>query len=215
MLVDDTANGAFTKGMAERLRTALRHQGVTVTWTSVKETTAPGLPSNYYSRRVAKALSTNPDLVYVSTYFPEGGEIAKALTSAGSKPRCLMGLANVDNGFLAETTLAQAQRCVFDSVPAATEMPSARTYVRHYRAMFHKTPGVWGSFTYDSARILFAAINRAKSYKLGAVEHNLRRTKHFDGATGSITINPKNGYRRNVPVSILRVNNRKRFVIAK
>jgi branched-chain amino acid transport system substrate-binding protein len=215
MLVDDTANGAFTKGVAERLRSALLRQGATVTWTSIQETTAPGLPGNYYAQQVAKALSTHPDLVYVSTYFPEGTEIAKVLTAAGSKPRCLMGLANVDNGFLASTTLAQAQRCVFDGVPAATEMPSARTYVREYRQIFHSQPGVWGTFTYDSARILFAAINKAKSYTLGAVERQLRRTKNFRGATGAITINPKNGYRTNVPLSILHVNDRKRFVIAK
>jgi branched-chain amino acid transport system substrate-binding protein len=160
-------------------------------------------------------LSTNPDLVYVSTYFPEGIEIVKALSAAGGKPRCLMGLANVDNGFLAETTVREAQRCTFDGVPAATEMPSARTYVRQYRRMFHKQPGVWGTFTYDSAWILFAAINRAKSYALVAVERQLRHTKGFRGATGAITINSNNGYRTNVPLSILRVNNHKRFVIAK
>jgi branched-chain amino acid transport system substrate-binding protein len=215
LLVDDTANGAFTKGVAEQLRSALRRRGATVTWTSIEETTTPGLPSNYYAQQVDKALSTNPDLVYVSTYFPEGIQIGKALTAASSKPRCVMGLANVDNGFLAKTTLGQAQRCVFNGVPAATEMSSARTYVRQYRRVFHKQPGVWGTFTYDSARILFAAIDRAKSCARGAVERQLRRTKEFRGATGSITINPKNGYRMDVPVRILRVNDHKRFVIAK
>jgi branched-chain amino acid transport system substrate-binding protein len=215
MLVDDTANGAFTKATAERLRSALLRQGATVTWTSIQETTTPGLPSNYYAQQVTKALSGNPDLVYVSTYFPEGIEIAKALTAAASKPRCLMGLANVDNDFLAQTTLAQAQRCFFDGVPAAPEMPSARTYVGQYRRMFHEQPSVWGTFTYDSARILFAAINGAKSYALGAVERRLRHTKDFRGETGPITINPKNGYRTNVPLSILRVNNHKAFAIAK
>ena len=84
-----------------------------------------------------------------------------------------------------------------------------------YRAMFRKTPGVWGSFSYDSARILFAAIGRAKSYSFAAVERTLRRTNRFNGATGTITIDPKTGYRTRVPVSILRVDNRKRFVIAK
>ena len=210
MLVDDTANGAFTTGMAKRLRADLRRQGKSVTWTSVTE----GQTDSYYATQLAEALSTKPDLVYVSTYFPEGAKIAKALTAIGSSPRCLMGLANVDDGFLAQTTLAQAQRCVFSGVPAAPQMPSARTYVRQDRSAFGTTPGVWGSFTYDSARILFRAIDRAKSYNLGAIEGQLRRTKGFLGATGPITISPKTGYRTNVPVSILRVNNRRRFVIA-
>ena len=213
MLVDDTANGAFTTGMASRLRTALVREGATVTWTSVLETTAPGLPNTYYSEEVGKALATHPDLVYVSTYFPEGTQIAKALAAAGSTPPCLMGLANVDNAFVSTTTLAEAQRCVFSGVPAATEMPSAKRYVRQYRARFGKRPSVWGSFTYDSARILFRAIDQAKSYRLTAVERVLRHTKRYRGATGTITIDKKTGYRTTVPVSILRVNNQKKFVV--
>jgi branched-chain amino acid transport system substrate-binding protein len=213
MLVDDTPNGAFTKGMATRLRRALLRDGASVTWVSVKETTARGLPSSYYGDRVAKALASSPELVYVSTYFPEGVPIAKALAAAGATTPCLMGLANVDDGFVAKTTLAEAQRCVFSGVPAATAMASARTYVRLYRARFGKKPGVWGSFTYDSARILFAAINRAKSYDFAAVERALRRTIGFPGATGTITIDRTTGYRTNVPVSILRVDAAKRFSI--
>jgi branched-chain amino acid transport system substrate-binding protein len=215
MLVDDTANGAFTKGMAKRLRRALVRDGASIVWTSVREATDPGTKGTYYADRVALALATDPDLVYVSTYFPEGIQIAKALAASGSSPGCLMGLANVDNGFVAKATLAEARRCVFSGVPAATEMPSARTYVRQYRAVFGKQASVWGSFTYDSARILFAAIDRAKSDDVAAVERELRASEGYRGATGTITINPKTGYRTTVPVSILRVDSRKRFVIAK
>jgi branched-chain amino acid transport system substrate-binding protein len=211
MLVDATANGAFTKEMAGRLRMALVRAGAAVTSTSVRE----GQRSGYYAGKVAAALSTKPDWVYVSSYFPEGAQIAKALAAAHPRPRCLLGLSNVDNGFLAHTTLAEAQRCVFSGEPAATELPSATQYARDYQATFRKTPGVWGTFTYDSARILFAAINRARSYQFAAVERRLRQTTGYGGATGSVTIEPRTGYRRNVPVSILRVDAHKRFVIEK
>uniref|UniRef100_UPI00397B315B hypothetical protein n=1 Tax=Salmonella sp. SAL4445 TaxID=3159900 RepID=UPI00397B315B len=83
---------------------------------------------------------------------------------------------------------------------------------RQYRAAFHKTPGVWGSFTYDSARILFAAIDRARGYGVGVVERGLRTTKAYRGATGTITIDTNTGYRTSVPVSILRVDRQKTFV---
>src|SRR5207248_5073678 len=119
--------------------------GASVTSTSIRETTESGLPASYYADQVTHALAAKPDLVYVSTYFPEGVQIAKALAAAGRTPRCLMGLANVDNGFLAKTTVAQAQRCVFSGVPASTEMPSARAYVRAFRARFGGKPGIWGS----------------------------------------------------------------------
>ena len=218
MLVDDTPNGAFTKGMANRLRAALEQDGAVVTWISVQEVSgpngAPAVPGDYYAGKVAEALATTPDLVYVSTYFPEGVQIAKALAAAGTTSTCLMGLANVDNGFVAQTSLAEAQRCVFSGVPAAGQMPSAATYVRQYRSAFTRLPGVWGSFTFDSAKILFAAINKAKSYDFAPVERALRQTKGYVGATGSITIDPRTGYRQTVPVSILRVDASKKFVIA-
>src|SRR5262245_33300999 len=209
MLVDDTPNGAFTEGMARRLRTALQRAGTTVDWISVVE----GAGSAYYAGVVDQALATRPDLVYVSTYFPEGVEIAKALAAEGPQPPCLMGLANVDNGFVHQTTRAEAQRCVFSGVPAAGQMPSARGYVQQYRRAFDRRPGVWGSFTYDSARILFAAIERAGSTRFGAVLSALRATRTSKGATGPITIDRKTGYRTNVPVSILTVNANDKFAI--
>ncbi len=211
MLVDDTPNGAFTEGMARRLRTALEKVGTTVDWISVVE----GATSAYYAGKVGEALATRPDLVYVSTYFPEGVQIAKALAAGGTQPPCLMGLANVNNGFVAGTTLAEAQRCVFSGVPAAGQMPSARGYVQQYRRAFDKRPGVWGSFTYDSARILFAAVERAGSTRFGAVLKALRATRSYRGATGPITIDRDTGYRTNVPVSILTVNSKQKFVIAR
>ena len=210
MLVDDTPNGAFTEGMARRLRAALARVGTTVTWISVIE----GAASEYYAGKVGEALATRPELVYVSTYFPEGAQIAKALAAAGTEAPCLMGLANVDNGFVAQTTLAEAQRCVFSGVPAAGQMPSARGYVQQYRRAFDTRPGVWGSFTYDSARTLFAAIERAGSTRFGAVLRALRATRDHRGATGPITIDRDTGYRTNVPVSILTVNAKEKFVIA-
>jgi ABC-type branched-subunit amino acid transport system substrate-binding protein len=210
MLVDDTPNGAFTEGMARRLRTALERVGTTVNWISVVE----GATSAYYAGKTDEALATRPDLVYVSTYFPEGVQIAKALSAGGTQPPCLMGLANVDNGFVQQTTRAEAQRCVFSGVPAAGQMPSARGYVQQYRRAFDKRPGVWGSFTYDSARILFAAVERAGSTRFGAVLKALRATRNHRGATGPITIDGDTGYRTNVPVSILTVNAKDKFVIA-
>jgi branched-chain amino acid transport system substrate-binding protein len=125
-----------------------------------------------------------------------------------------MGLANVDNGFIAQTTLPEAQRCVFSGVPAAGQMPSARGFVQQYRRAFDKRPGVWGSFTYDSARVLFAAIERAGSTGFGAVSKALRATRGYRGATGPITIDRDTGYRTNAPVRILTVNAKHKFVIA-
>jgi branched-chain amino acid transport system substrate-binding protein len=214
MLVDDTANGAFTIGMADRLQTRLANDGVAITRISIKEVT-DNVAATYYQTKVAEALAGNPDLIYVSTYYPEGAKIAEALASAAAAPRCLMGLANVDPAFTATIPITASQRCLFSGVPAAPQLPSAKTFVGRYRKAFDKEPGVWGVFTYDSAKILFKAIRKAGTTKFSSVQRKLSHTRRYRGQTGKTSIDPSTGYRRQLPfLSILRVNDKKTFVIA-
>ena len=93
-------------------------------------------------------------------------------------------------------------------------MPSAGTYVASIARRSARSPSVWGSFTYRLREDSVRGDRRAKSYGFAAVQRELRATKGYRGATGAIAIDPKTGYRATVPVSILRVDNRKRFVIA-
>jgi branched-chain amino acid transport system substrate-binding protein len=214
MLVDDTPNGAFTVGMADRLQSRLGADGVAVTRISVKEIT-DGVDPNYYAAKVAEVIASSPDLLYVSTYYPEGAKIAQALTAAGSSPKCLMGLANVDPGFVASAGLAASQRCVFSGVPAAPQLPSAKTFVRQYRKAFKKEPGVWGVFTYDSARLLFKAIRQTHSTGFARLQRKLEHTRGYRGQTGRTSIDPATGYRLKLPfLHILQVDARQHFVIA-
>jgi ABC-type branched-subunit amino acid transport system substrate-binding protein len=54
---------------------------------------------------------------------------------------------------------------------------------------------VWGVFTYDSARILFAAMRKAGTTAFGRVQKKLRHTKGYRGQTGKTSIDPATGYR--------------------
>jgi branched-chain amino acid transport system substrate-binding protein len=204
MLVDPSA---YTQGMADRLQSSLTTTGVTVTSLPVTEGQAD------YSALVAQALASRPDFVYVSTYFPEGSKIATALSAANSTVGCFMGLANVDPAFVTEAGLTASQRCVFSGVPEAAQMPDAKRYVAAYRKAFSKTPGVWGTFTYDSTNLLFEAMEKSGSTNYTKVLKQLLRTKNYAGQTGPITIDPRTGNRTNVPVYILTVNDRGIFVI--
>jgi ABC-type branched-subunit amino acid transport system substrate-binding protein len=126
-----------------------------------------------------------------------------------------MGLANVDPGFVSGAGLVPSQRCVFSGVPAAPQLPSANRFVRQYRKVFKRKPGVWGAFTYDSARILFAAIEKAGGTGFARLQKRLKHTKGYRGQTGTTTIDPATGYRVKLPfLSILRVDATKNFVIA-
>jgi ABC-type branched-subunit amino acid transport system substrate-binding protein len=93
-------------------------------------------------------------------------------------------------------------------------MPSATNYAAAYRARFSGTnPGVWGTFTYDSAKLLFRAMTEARTTSFEPVLGQLRATTNYLGATGPITIDPQTGNRPNVPVRILGVNASGNFVV--
>ena len=203
MLVDPSA---YTQSMADRLKTSLEKQGVLVTQVPITEGQAS------YTAQVKLALTNNPTVVYVSTYFPEGAKIAAELRATGNPAKCFAGLANQDPAFVTAAGIPASQHCVFSGVPDPSQMPTARNYVKAYAKAFPgKTPGTWGTFTYDSARILFRAWDRAATpFNYGKVLAQLKKTTNFAGATGKITIN-KQGIRPNVPVSILTVDSTGNF----
>ncbi len=199
MLVDPST---YTQGMADRLQAALVAKGVQVR--SIPIVAGRG----DYAAEVADALTGVPDLVYVSTYYPEGAAIAKSLVRSKLPTRCLMGLANVDPALVRQAGQVAAERCAYSGVPEAAELPgdSARRYVADYRRAFGANPGVWGAFTYDSANLLFDAMRAERSTGFRPVLDALRHTADVTGATGEITINPGTGNRVDVPVFIMRLD---------
>ena len=205
MLVDPSA---YTASMANRLKSGLEKDGIQVSAVPIKEGQAD------YTKEVQQALTNNPEVVYSSTYFPEGGLIAKALAAQqGNTAQCFMGLANQDPGFITAAGTADAQKCVFSGVPSPDQFPTAAQYVKDYTAAFGNAPGTWGTFTYDSAKVLFAAMKKAGSANGAAVEKALEATSGFKGATGTITIEPGTGDRQDPPVKILKVNSSGAFVV--
>lgn len=208
LLVDPSA---YTSSMAQRMEAGLIARGIT----AVRLAVVPGRAD--YTDVVRQALDLQPQVVYVSTYFPEGGLIAKSLAAeaaGGRNAACFMGLANQDAGFVIAAGIADSRRCVFSGVPEPDQLPTAAAYAAAYRARFAgTTPGVWGTFTYDSTKLLFQAMTQARTTNFEAVLAQLRGTTGFAGATGPITIDPVTGNRPNVPVRILGVDAAGNFVV--
>ncbi|MGA0122476.1 MAG: branched-chain amino acid ABC transporter substrate-binding protein [Gaiellales bacterium] len=203
---------AYTKGMANRMYRALRKQGALVTKIQIDP------DATDYTAVVRQALTDNPDTVYVSTYYPQGALIARALKAEadqGNDARCFMGLANQERPFITQAGIAAASRCTFSGVPTPTQFPyaKAKAYVKAYKARYGRQPGTWGIFTYDSVYTLAAAIEKGGALDADATRRALFATKGLAGATGPITIAKRTGNRTDVPVAILSVNKRGAFVL--
>jgi branched-chain amino acid transport system substrate-binding protein len=194
----------YTAGIAEQVQTALTVGGARVITFAKLD---PGAQD--YLTLVQSIAVQRPDLLYVSTYYPQGALIARDLDQLSSTDMtsadmlCLMGLANQDPAFADSAGLAAARRCSFSGVPSAENFPAANDYVANYKAKFGKAPGTWGTFTYDSVKLLVDAVKRAGAWDAAAVRDQLSATHDFAGITGSISIDPATGNRVDVPVVIL------------
>ena len=199
----------YTQGIADQLRTLLRDGGVELV---AFETIKPGEGS--YLNLLKGIAAKGPDMLYTSTYFPEGGVIAKELSQANlGGVKCLMGLANQDPGFVGAAGQQAAQACSSSGVPAPDQFSGAASYVTAYKAQYGADPGTWGTFTYDSVNLLLDAVKRAGAWDATKVREALTGTKGFQGITGKIDIDAQTGNRVDVPVVILEINASGQYVV--
>lgn len=198
----------YTAGIAEQARELLEEADVEVV---AYEEVDPG--ASDFTALLEEVVAEDPDLIYGSTYFPEGARISEALIAMRSPATCFMGLANQDPGFVSAAGLDVARACHFSGVPSADQFPAAESYVRDYTARFGTDPGTWGSFTYDSVNLLLDAVREAGAWDAAQVREQLAETRDYAGITGSITIDRETGNRVDVPVVILEVDEEGAFVV--
>jgi branched-chain amino acid transport system substrate-binding protein len=198
----------YTEGIATELRDLLEEAGV-----SIVAFERAGPSASREVELVPRMLAGEPDLFYASTYFPQGARVAREILRLGTPTPCLMGLANQDPGFVEQAGLEAARACASSGVPDAAEFPQAEGYVEDYRDRFGTDPGTWGTFTYDSVKLLFDAVRRAGSWDPDEVNRELAATEDYEGITGTITIDESTGNRVDVPVVILEVDSEGRYVV--
>jgi branched-chain amino acid transport system substrate-binding protein len=205
-IVYDTST--YTAGIAKQVRDALKQ-------TDAQVVLFQSFPEGKVDAAalVKTIRAANPDLLYASTYFPQGAEIAKEAAARGVDATCLMGLANQDAKFVESAGLAAARRCYSSGVPAAEQFPGARGYVSAYSKKFDAAPGTWGTFAYDSVRLLFSAVRAAGAWDADRVREQLSKTTHYRGVTGDVDIDPETGNRKVVPVVILDIDMRGAYVV--
>jgi branched-chain amino acid transport system substrate-binding protein len=201
-------SSTYTAGIAKQVRQALKKAGVRVV---LYERFPEGKLDAVAV--VKKIQAARPDLFYASTYFPEGGKIAREAAARGLRATCLMGLANQDPKFVEAAGLAVAERCYSSGVPTAEQFSRAMGYVTDYRKTFDAAAGTWGTFTYDSVKLLFSAVRAADAWDADRVRAQLSKTTGYTGITGKIDIDPKTGNRKVVPVVILDIDKQGAYVV--
>jgi branched-chain amino acid transport system substrate-binding protein len=187
---------AYTKAANAKMKELLTAAGIDIT---DDEAIEPGAKT--YASTVAKVAATKPDLIYVDTYYPEGGLIAKAMYAAKTPAKCLADYGAYDNGFISTAGLAAARNCPVVGVPAPDDFPAAAPLVATYAQRYAHAPNVWTPYAYDSVNLLADAATTAGGFSVAPLTRALTSIKNWKGWTGTVVgFDAKTGNR--VPASV-------------
>lgn len=206
LVVDSTQD--YTVSAAAAMKRLLPKSGVDIT---TVQQIAPGKDS--YRTTVEKALNTQPDLLYVVTYYPEAATIAADLAAANSDVDCLVDYGGFDNGYITDAGVETAQQCAVVGVPSPSDFPDSAALVTRYQEQFGGQPDSWSPYTYDSVLLLADAIERAGSTDSKALTEALAQTQGWSGWTGSVAFETPSGDRVPAPVTVNSVTNEGTFSV--
>jgi branched-chain amino acid transport system substrate-binding protein len=187
----------YTKSAEAEMQKELAAAGVKVT---ISEPITPGAKS--YTDAINKVAATNPDLVYIDTYYPEGGLIAKEMFDAKVPAKCLADYGAYDNGFITAAGNEAAQNCPVVGVPAPSDFPGSAALVESFTKKFSTAPGTWSPYTYDSVKLLAESATKAGSFKSADLTKALAATSGWKGWTGTVAFDATSGNREPAPVTV-------------
>jgi ABC-type branched-subunit amino acid transport system substrate-binding protein len=193
---DPTQN--YTVSVSEALKDSLEGAGVEVT---AYERIEPGKKS--YADVVDELAADEPDVIYAAVYFPEGGLIAKQMQQDGIESQCIADYASYDTGFVETAGVAAARACPVVGVPAPEDFSGATAEVGAYEDEFGEAPGTWSPYTYDSVNFLADGAEQAGGTAAAELTNALDGVEGWQGWTGSVTIDAKNGNRQPATVVIV------------
>ena len=199
---------AYTKTEAKAVRSDLEAAGVDVV---AYEGIEPG--KDDYSAEVEKLAGTGADVAYLVTYYPEGGLIAKEMFDQKVETACLADYGAYDNAFIETAGEKAAENCPVVGVPAPSDFAGSARFVDAYGTEFDEDPGTWSPYTYDSVNFLAEGVRQADGFDAGRLEKALDGVKGWQGWTGSVTINPKNGTREPGTVVVVRTDSSGAFTV--
>jgi ABC-type branched-subunit amino acid transport system substrate-binding protein len=188
----------YTLTVSKEMKKSLEAAGVEVT---AYEEVEPG--KDDYTDVVDKLAATDPDVIYVATYFPEGGLIAKEMSEGDVEAQCVADYGSYDTGFVETAGVAAARACPVVGVPAPEDFEGSGAKVSAYEKKFGEAPGTWSPYAYDSVNFLAEGIEGAGGTDSAKLEEELDAVSGWKGWTGSVTIDPENGNRDPATVVIV------------
>jgi branched-chain amino acid transport system substrate-binding protein len=144
-----------------------------------------------FKAQLTQIRSKNPEVIFIPGYYTEVGLIAQQARQLGIKAP-LLGGDGWDSSKLNEIG-KEAINGNYYSNHYTTEStdPAVVEFIKKFKEKYNETPDAMAALGYDAARILAAAIGRAKEVTPKAIRDEIAKTADFSAVTGKITINPE------------------------
>ncbi len=172
---------SYSQDLADLTKASWEAAGNTVT---AFETTNKG--EQDYSAVVTSIKSGNPDAVFWTAYYADGGLLIRQLREAGYQ-----GLIAVGDGSnspeLFKIAGAAAEGVIGFSNPTVEFLPEAKAFAEAYTAKFGTAPGPYSTLSYDATKLLAWALETAGGTDFDKVVAALASANFTDTISGPIS----------------------------
>jgi branched-chain amino acid transport system substrate-binding protein len=173
----------YSVGLQEEFEKAFVAMGGTIV---TKQTYQAG--DQDFSAQLTAIRGSEPDVVFIPGYYTDAGNIALQARKLGVTVP-LLGGDGWDSAKLGEIAGEAINGCFYSNHYSQDDpSPRVQGFISKYKEQHQQTPDALAALGYDTARIVFEAIQRAGSTDGPAIAAELAKTKDFDGVTGKISI---------------------------
>jgi branched-chain amino acid transport system substrate-binding protein len=182
---------AYSKGLKDDFKRAFEKMGGTVATEQAYNSSDPD-----FTAALTAIRASNPQMIYVPGYYTDVGNIAVQARRLGITAPMLGG-----DGWDSAELAKIAKDAIVGSYYSNHYSPDqpeevVRGFIARYNKEYGETPDGLAAMGYDAAKLLFAAMGRAKTLGGKDLAAAINSTKDFPGVTGSITIDEQRNARK-------------------
>ena len=204
-------NTTYAKGLADETKGLVEKAGVEIVFF---DALTPG--EKDYTAILTKMKAANPDAVFFTGYYPEGGLLLNQKKGM-NWPVPFIGGDATNNPDLVKIAGAEAaEGFAFLSPPLPKDLPTpeAKAFLESFTKKYGKAPAsIYSVLAGDGFRVLIAAIQATKTTEADKVSEYLHtQLKDFAGLTGKLSFNAK-GDRVGEVYKVYKVNAPGEFIL--
>lgn len=176
----------YSQGLADFFTVAFKKSGGEIV---VDQTYSAGDVD--FSSQITSIKAKKPDAIYIPGYYTEVGLIAKKARQLGVKVP-LLGGDGWDSEKLTEIGGKSLSNSYFSNhYSQEDQAPMVQGFIANFKKDYGKIPDGLAAMGYDAAKVLFHAMEKAKTLSNKDVRDEIANTKDYQAVTGKISIDEK------------------------